>query len=123
VASSARKTGGPLAEVEVAGGRDLVGVEARILSLQVHNETADGRGQTAASGGLGAEEALHPFGLEANDPALQRVLRGHGGILRALGGRATEPYDRADELVIPLLDLSQLGWGTTAPAHFRLAAR
>jgi hypothetical protein len=95
--------GGTPSEAHVAGVGDLVGVEARVLGLQVHDEAADGGGQAAAFGGLGAEGTLHPFGPEANDPALQRALRGRAGLLRALGGQATEQHRRADELVVPLL--------------------
>ena len=72
----------------------LAADRARVLGLQVRDEAVDGRGQTAAFCGLGAEGALHPFGLEPNDPALQRALRDRAGLLRARRpGYRTPPKD------------------------------
>ena len=94
---------GPPAEADVAGVRDLVGVEARILGLEVHDESTQGGGQPLAPGVLGAEEALHPLRVEARYPALQRAFAGRTRRTGAFGRGAAEEHQRADELVVALL--------------------
>ena len=95
---------GTPAEPDVADGGDLVGVERRVLGLEVHDQPPKrGRQPFPPPGGLRAEEALHALRLEARSPALQSALGGGARLLGALGRGAAEEHHRADELVVALL--------------------
>lgn len=97
---------GPAAEARVADGRQLVRAEGRMLRLEVDDGLAQlGRERAPVfgrGGRRGVEQARHPPLVEAIGLAVDRPLR-LLRLPRALGRRAPEEHDGADQLVGQLL--------------------
>src|SRR5829696_8494792 len=89
-------------EAHVASVGYLVGVEARVVGLQVHDEAPHGGREPLAPGVLGPEEGLHALLLEARQPAVERALPG-ASLACPLGHGTSEQRERADLLVGQLL--------------------
>ncbi len=81
----------------------LVGVEAGVLGLKVHDEPPHRWREPAASRRPRAEEAFHALGLEASHPAVEGTLGGGAGLARPLRDGSAEQGQRADLFVGQLL--------------------
>jgi hypothetical protein len=80
-------------EADVDYVRYLVQVEGRVLGLEVDDESPYGGRKLPAFCGLGVEEALHPFFLEAVHPAVEHPF-GEAHLLGTLGHRISEEHQR-----------------------------
>ena len=90
------------AEPHVADGGDLVGAHRRVLGLEIHDKTPDGRRKTAAFGPFNREQRVDALGLEACDLAVRGPLGG-ARLLRPIRDRQAEERRRPDLLVGELL--------------------
>src|SRR5687767_10899833 len=98
-----RLAGRAPAKARVADAGDLVGFEAGVLGLEVHDEPPHCGRKPAAASRLRTEEAVHALRLEAGRPAPQRATGGRACLVRPPVRRAAEQDQGADELVVPLL--------------------